>query len=76
MGKDNTDDTNEKDDATGAGKKGKAASKLKKKSLTGEDEVSTSDSSSELEAVQTKKGEPDDNLRRRAEWFQKRTGSS
>jgi hypothetical protein len=28
----------------------------------------------ELEAVKSKKGEPDDNLRRRAEWFQKRTG--
>ena len=28
----------------------------------------------ELEAVKDKKGEPDDNLRRRAEWFQKRTG--
>ena len=28
----------------------------------------------ELEAVKDKKGEPDDNLKRRAEWFQKRTG--
>ena len=28
----------------------------------------------ELEAVKSKKGEPDDTLRRRAEWFQKRTG--
>jgi hypothetical protein len=28
----------------------------------------------ELEAVKSKKGEPDDNLKRRAEWFQKRTG--
>ena len=28
----------------------------------------------ELEPVKSKKGEPDDNLRRRAEWFQKRTG--
>jgi hypothetical protein len=28
----------------------------------------------ELEATKSKKGEPDDNLKRRAEWFQKRTG--
>jgi len=28
----------------------------------------------ELEAVKSKKGEPDDNLKRRAEWFQKRSG--
>jgi len=28
----------------------------------------------ELEAVKDKKGEPDDNLKRRAEWFQKRSG--
>jgi hypothetical protein len=30
------------------------------------------DSSRELEAVKSKKGEPSDNLRQRAEWFQKR----
>ncbi|MEP6569719.1 MAG: hypothetical protein ABJC10_08100 [Acidobacteriota bacterium] len=28
----------------------------------------------DLEATKTKKGEPDDNLGRRAEWFQKRHG--
>jgi hypothetical protein len=30
----------------------------------------------ELEPVKSKKGEPDDNLRRRAEWFQKRSGGA
>jgi len=30
----------------------------------------------ELEPVKSKKGEPDDNLQRRAEWFQKRTSGS
>ncbi len=39
-----------------------------------EDKDAGADSSSELEGVKTKKGEPADNLRRRAEWFQKRTG--
>jgi hypothetical protein len=38
-----------------------------------EDEDSSSEEI-ELEPVKSKKGEPDDNLRRRAEWFQKRTG--
>lgn len=37
-------------------------------------EPAVSDSSSELEPVKSKKGEPADHLRRRAEWFQKRTG--
>ena len=43
------------------------------KASTDEDEDSGSEPV-ELEAVKEKKGEPDDNLRRRAEWFQKRTG--
>lgn len=30
----------------------------------------------ELEPVKSTKGEPDDNLKRRAEWFQKRTGGA
>jgi hypothetical protein len=38
----------------------------------GSDENDVSDSSNELEPVKSKKGEPDDNLRRRSEWFQKR----
>jgi hypothetical protein len=60
------EDTNEKE-ATGSGKDSKAAAD---KDKSGSDV----DSSSELEAVKSEKGEPSDNLRRRAEWFQKRTG--
>jgi len=41
---------------------------------TDKDSGNEIDSSNELEAVRSKKGEPPDNLRRRAEWFQKRTG--
>jgi hypothetical protein len=67
------DDTTEKDDATGGGKDSNAASKMDKQS--GGDEGKTSDSSNELEPVRSKKGEPADNLRRRSEWFQKRSGS-
>jgi hypothetical protein len=44
-----------------------------KKAGDEKDEPSGSDEI-ELEGVKTKKGEPDDNLRRRAEWFQKRHG--
>ena len=44
-----------------------------KKAGDDKDEASGSDPI-ELEPVKSKKGEPDDNLRRRAEWFQKRTG--
>ena len=49
--------------------KGRATSKTDKD----EDEDSGSDEV-ELEEVKDKKGEPDDNLKRRAEWFRKRTG--
>ena len=66
------DDTTKKDDATGGGKDSKVTSKVNKKSDADKDDASDSDSSSELEAVRTKKGEPADNLRRRAEFFQKR----
>ena len=41
----------------------------------GKGEGDSSDSAAiELEPVKSKKGEPEDNLKRRAEWFQKRTG--
>jgi len=43
------------------------------KSKEDKDEASGSDAI-ELEATKSKKGEPDDNLKRRAEWFQKRHG--
>ena len=46
-----------------------------KKAGADKDEASGSDKV-ELEATKTKKGEPDDNLKRRAEWFQKRTGGA
>ena len=49
--------------------KGSATSKADKD----EDEDSGSHEV-ELEEVKEKKGEPDDNLKRRAEWFQKRSG--
>ena len=39
----------------------------------GKDEASGAEAI-ELEATKSKKGEPDDNLKRRAEWFQKRHG--
>jgi hypothetical protein len=58
MGKDDTKDAREKD----------------KKSDDDGNEGKASDSSSELEPTHSKKGEPDDNLRRRSEWFQKRHG--
>jgi hypothetical protein len=51
-----------------------AATKADKKSRSDEEEAAGSDLASELEPVRTRKGEPADNLRRRAEWFQKRTG--
>ena len=44
-----------------------------KKAGDDKDEASGSDAI-ELEPVKSKKGEPEDNLKRRAEWFQKRTG--
>ena len=53
--------------------KKKAESKEKTTSTNDEDDDAGSEPV-ELEAVKSKKGEPDDNLRRRAEWFQKRTG--
>jgi hypothetical protein len=58
---------------TGVSKKTKTASKTAKKSRGAKKKVG-SDSSNELEAVATKKGEPADNLRQRAQWFQKRHG--
>jgi hypothetical protein len=58
MGKDDTTD--------------KAAGEKDKKSGSDKDEGKASDSSSELEPTHSKKGEPDDNLHRRSEWFQKR----
>ena len=53
------DDTNKKDADT--------------KASDDKDEASGSDAI-ELEPVKSKKGEPADNLKRRAAWFQKRTG--
>ena len=44
-----------------------------KKDADDKDEASGSDAI-ELEATKSKKGEPDDNLKRRGEWFQKRHG--
>ena len=41
---------------------------------TGEGKDEASGPAIELEATKSKKGEPDDNLKRRAEWFQKRHG--
>jgi hypothetical protein len=65
-------DTTEKDDATGGGKESKAASGTDKKS--GGDENESSDSDVELEPVRPKIGESKDTLRKRSEWFQKRSG--
>ncbi|MGH9931153.1 MAG: hypothetical protein ACREA9_18245 [Pyrinomonadaceae bacterium] len=62
-----------KKDATRRGKDGNAAAKTDEKANDDKDEASGSEEV-ELEPVKSKKGEPDDNLRRRAEWFQKRTG--
>jgi hypothetical protein len=56
----------------GSSKNKDAASKASTK-----DEEEDDDAGSEpveLEATKSKKGEPDDNLKRRAEWFQKRHG--
>jgi len=49
-----------------------AASKADSKDEEEDDDVGSEPV--ELEEVKSKKGEPDDNLKRRAEWFQKRTG--
>ena len=57
-----------------ATKGAKKRATVAKKSRGEKKEASASDSSHELEAVKTKKGEPADNLRQRAEWFQKRHG--
>jgi hypothetical protein len=54
-------------------KKTKAKGASKSKAADDEEDDSGSEPI-ELEAVKDKKGEPDDNLKRRAEWFQKRTG--
>jgi hypothetical protein len=54
----------------GSGKSKDAASKASNK----DDDDDAAPEPIELEAVKDKKGEPDDNLKRRAEWFQKRTG--
>ena len=65
-----------KKDATGRGKDSNAAAETDKKASDDKDEASGSDAI-ELEATKSKKkGEPDDNLKRRAEWFQKRTGGA
>ena len=58
-------------------KAGSSKSKDAASKASAKDEEEDDDAGSEpveLEAVKEKKGEPDDNLRRRAEWFQKRTG--
>lgn len=53
----------------------KKADSAKEKTASAKDEDEDAGSEPiELEAVKDKKGEPDDNLKRRAEWFQKRTG--
>ena len=54
----------------GSGKSKDTASKASTK----DDDEDAGSEPIELEAVKSKKGEPDDNLKRRAEWFQKRTG--
>ena len=56
----------------GRGKRKAAASKASRKDEEEDDDVGAEPV--ELEEVKSKKGEPDDNLKRRAEWFQKRTG--
>ena len=56
----------------GSSKSKDAASKASTKDEDEDDDAGSEPV--ELEAVKSKKGEPDDNLRRRAEWFQKRTG--
>ncbi|MGH9874395.1 MAG: hypothetical protein ACRD9S_18225 [Pyrinomonadaceae bacterium] len=56
-------------------KKSKAKGDTDTKAAKDDDEESDSEEI-ELEPVKSKKGEPDDNLRRRAEWFQKRTGGA
>ena len=56
----------------GSSKSKDAASKASTKDEDEEDDAGAEPV--ELEAVKDKKGEPDDNLKRRAEWFQKRTG--
>jgi hypothetical protein len=68
-------DSKSKKAATGAGKKSPASKRTKKTSAQTK-AAKRSDSSSELEAVKTKKGEPANHLRQRAEWFQKRHGGS
>ena len=58
----------------GSSKSKDAASKASTKDEEEEEDDDAGSEPIELEAVKDKKGEPDDNLRRRAEWFQKRTG--
>ena len=80
--KKDTENRTKKDAPNSEGKRSKATSRTHKnsrgdkpasdKSGADEEEAADTDSSNELEAVKTKKGEPDDNLGRRAEWFQKR----
>ena len=85
MPKDDTQDDAKRDTEKGTkkdapdseGKRSKAAPRTHKNSGgdkpgADDEEAADTDSSNELEAVKTKKGEPDDNLGRRAEWFQKR----
>jgi hypothetical protein len=57
--------------------KTKKKAESKEKTTSAKDDDEDGDAAPEpveLEAVKDKKGEPDDNLKRRAEWFQKRTG--
>lgn len=56
-------------------KKSKAKGDTAAKASKNDDEQTDSEEV-ELEAVKSEKGEPDDNLKRRAEWFQKRTGGA
>ena len=58
----------------GSGKSKDTASKASTKDDDEDEDEDAGSEPVELEAVKSKKGEPDDNLKRRAEWFQKRTG--
>jgi hypothetical protein len=66
-----------KGDKSGKGRGDKdsnAATEAQKKSRDKEDEESGSDSADELQAVRPKIGESKDTLRKRAAYFQKRSG--
>jgi hypothetical protein len=63
-------DRKSKKGVSGGGKETPSSKRVKK--ARDDKALSPPDSSSELEAVKTKKGEPANHLRQRAEWFQKR----